>query len=173
MTTRGNAMLMLTLPKDAPPTGRCRINQRDAEYELRPDRLAFRHDGESVWQTRKVLRTLDAAGLEDGRPLTTYLCEGDGSEPAGPPVTTSLVGATKLEVGRQLAHLGRNERRANLARLLSRPCADCAATLYFDPDAHRRAVETFRSLGQTVAYTCAACQSRRPAPHIITADDKD
>lgn len=66
-------MLVLTLPAKASAQGQCRINGRNAEYELHSARIKFRHSDCEAWSERNIL---------DRQPcgeLTTYICD-DGTE---------------------------------------------------------------------------------------------
>lgn len=66
-------MLVIHLPEGHPPTGRCTINFREAEYRLTDNAFAFRYAGDRDWDTRRVEAVLP------GGDLVGYVC-GDSDE---------------------------------------------------------------------------------------------
>jgi hypothetical protein len=68
-------MFMLDLPEFADPEGTCRVNGKQAEYRLFPDRIEFRSGITDPWERRHILdRRLV-------RSLVVYVC--DGQPPYG------------------------------------------------------------------------------------------
>ena len=66
-------MLIVNLPEDHAPTGRCTINCREAAYRLTDSTFAFRYAGDRDWDARRVEAVLPSGDL------VRYIC-GDSGE---------------------------------------------------------------------------------------------
>ena len=76
LTRKESDMFMLNLPATARPEGACRINGRDAEYRLFPDRIEFRYGVGDPWESRAILDRCPVGGV------VLYVCDdGTADEP--------------------------------------------------------------------------------------------